>query len=109
MEIRLKPITWVGTARTDLHHFPKAARSRAGNEIYRLQTGSEPRHWRPMSSVGSGVCEIKIRENGEFRIIYLVPGSSGPVILHCFAKKTRQTSKADIKLARQRLKALDTN
>lgn len=61
-----------------------------------------------MRTVGTGVCEIKIKDNGEFRIVYLVPGSTGPVVLHCFVKKTRQTSKADIELARQRLKAIDT-
>jgi phage-related protein len=109
VKTRLKPIIWMATAKADLHDFPKAARGRAGNEIYRLQTGTEPRHWRPMSTVGTGVREIRIKENGEFRIVYLVPRSTGPVISHCFAKKTRQTSGADIDLARQRLKELNAS
>ncbi len=100
----LKPITWVGAAKADLANFPRGARNVAGDELYLLQIGMDPVHWKPMSQVGPGVREITISEEGAFRIIYVAHTNAGPVVLHCFQKKTQQTSKADIELARQRLK-----
>lgn len=70
----------------------------AGYQLDKVQNGNEPTDSKPMPSIGEGVKEIRIRdEAGAFRAVY---------VLHCFQKKTQETSAKDIKLARKRFKDL---
>jgi phage-related protein len=41
-----------------------------------------------------------------FRIIYLAKLADAVYVLHCFQKKTEQTSDKDVRLARKRFKEL---
>ena len=60
-----------------------------------------------MPSIGAGVREIRIwNEAGTFRVIYLAKLADAVYVLHCFQKKTQETSRKDIKLARKRYKEL---
>lgn len=60
-----------------------------------------------MSSVGAGVREIRIREpSGAFRVMYLATRPEAIYVLHCFQKKSQQTSRQDLALAKARLKAV---
>lgn len=60
-----------------------------------------------MPTIGPGVTEIRIRdEAGAFRIIYVAKFVDAIYVLHCFQKKSRQTSKHDIDLAQQRYRDL---
>mgnify|MGYP001764704944 CR=1 FL=1 len=60
-----------------------------------------------MKTIGAGVKEIRIRdEAGAFRVIYLAKLADAVYVLHCFQKKTQQTSERDIRLARKRFKEL---
>ncbi len=72
----------------------------------RVQFGKEPADFQPMVSVGLGVQEIRVRAGGAFRVIYVAKFAEAVYVLHAFQKKSRQTAKADIELARQRLRAL---
>jgi phage-related protein len=45
-------------------------------------------------------------EAGIFRIIYLATRPEGVYVLHCFQKKTQQTSRPDLELAKKRFKAI---
>jgi phage-related protein len=91
----------------DLRAFPAAARRTAGYQIDRVQHGLEPDDWKPMSSIGQGVREIRIREaGGAFRVIYVAKFSDVVFVLHCFQKKSQRTSKTDIDLAAQRFRQL---
>ena len=105
----MKPIHWRGNSRSAVQAFPKATRIAAGNELFRLQVGLEPKRWRPMSNIGPGVREIRVAAQGEFRIVYVIETTEGPVVLHAFAKQTQQTSQHDIELARQRLREFRRN
>ena len=105
MKVNLKPIIWLGDSKNVIRGWPVATRKRAGEELFRLQIGSEPLHWRSMKSVGRGVREIKISEGGEHRVFYLMRRSEGILVLHAFEKKTRRTAKSDIDLGKQRLKS----
>jgi len=68
-----------------------------------VQVGRSPDDWKPMSTVGSGVCGIRVRdEAGAFRVIYVARFEDAVYVLHAFQKKTRKTSHADLKLARER-------
>ena len=60
-----------------------------------------------MQSVGSGVREVRIRDQaGAFRVIYVATRPEAIYVLHAFQKKTQATSKRDLDLAETRLKEL---
>jgi phage-related protein len=72
-----------------------------------VQEGDDPEDWKPMTDVGPGVREIRIREkDGAFRVMYVATLRSAVYVLHCFQKKTRKTSSGDIELAKRRYKEL---
>jgi phage-related protein len=99
----MKPVRFMGGAKQDLSEFPDSARIRAGHELFMVQVGREPDDWKPMSSVGQGVCEIRVRDQaGQFRVIYIASFSTVVYVLHAFQKKSRKTSGVDLKLARRR-------
>lgn len=103
----MKGIIWVGSSKEDLLAFPPAARRSAGFQLDKVQRDEEPDDWKPMKTVGPGVREIRIRdETGAFRVIYIAQIGNAVHILHCFWKKTPKTSLHDLRLARQRLRAL---
>ena len=43
-------------------------------------------------------------EAGTFRVVYVAKLADAFYVLHCFQKKTQETAKRDIELARKRLK-----
>lgn len=82
------------------------AKREAGYQLERVQAGKEPADWKPMPSIGLGVNEIRVREGGAFRVIYLAKFQEAVYVLHAFQKKSRKTAKADIELARRRFMSL---
>lgn len=102
-----KPIEFRGSALDDLRAFPISARREAGFQLDQVQRGLEPDDWKPMSIIGQGVREIRIRDAaGTFRIIYVAKLASAVYVLHCFQKKTQKTSKVDLNLAEKRYRDL---
>ena len=102
-----KPIEFRGSSLDDLRAFPLTVRREAGHQLDQVQNGQEPDDWKPMKTIGAGVREIRIREEaGAFRVVYLAKLADAVYILHCFQKKTEQTSERDIDLARKRYKEL---
>ena len=102
-----KPIEFLGDALDALRSFPEPARREAGFQLDKVQHGGEPDDWKPMRSIGQGVREIRIRdESGAFRAMYLAKLADAVYVLHCFQKKTEQTSDRDIELARKRFRDL---
>lgn len=52
-----------------------------------------------MGTVGSGICEIRIREDGgAFRVLYVTQIADAVVVLHGFEKKAQKTPKRDLDL-----------
>jgi phage-related protein len=104
---RKNPVAFVGDSKDRLRDFPLDAKREAGFQIDKIQAGGQPDDFRPMPSVGSGVMEIRIWENnGAFRVFYVANRGDVVFILHCFQKKTQQTSQKDINLGKQRYKEL---
>ena len=52
------------------------------------------------------VNEIRIREGGAFRVIYVAKFSEAVYVLHAFHKKARKTPKAEIDVARDRYRVM---
>jgi phage-related protein len=101
--LAIKHVRFVGSARDEISAFPKAARNRAGHELFMVQLGRKPDDWKPMASVGAGACEIRVRDRaGAFRVIYVATFKDAVYVLHAFEKKSRKTSTSDLKLARRR-------
>ena len=60
----MKAVRFVGSAREDLAAFPEPARRIAGYELFMVQVGREPSDFKPMSDVGAGVHELRVRDRG---------------------------------------------
>ena len=103
----MKEIIWLGSSYQDLRAFPDNAKRAAGFQLDKIQRGLEPDDWKPMTTVGPGVREIRITvSSGIFRVIYLANIGASIYVLHAFQKKSRKTSLKDISLARARFKAI---
>ena len=109
----MKPIEFRGTALDDLRQFPGTARRQAGFQLDQVQRGRQADDWKPMSSVGHGVQEIRIRdESGAFRVLYVAKFERAIYVLHCFQKKSpsgTRTAKTDVEMIEHRLKAAQAN
>ncbi len=98
-------ISWEGDSLGVLRGFPPDVRSDVGSELRRLQTGERPLHSRPMPSVGPKAYEIREQDaRAWYRVIYLARLGDVIYVLHCFEKKSRKTPRADLDLARRRLR-----
>jgi len=94
----------MGDSLTRIKAFPSGARQDTGFQIDKVQRGENPDDWKPVKTIGKSVREIRIKEaNGQYRVIYLTNLKDAVYVLHAFQKKTRQTRKSDIDLARKRL------
>src|ERR1700733_9846192 len=68
--------------------FAEFAQDSLGFELYWVQCGVDPKDWKPMPAIGTGVKEIRVRdESGIFRMIYLATRPEGVYVLHCFQKE----------------------
>jgi phage-related protein len=107
MAERTKPVGFRGGALDDLRAFPTAARREAGHQLDQVQHGRDPDDWKPMTTIGPGVREIRIRDaDGAYRVIYVAKFEEAVWVLHCFQKKSQKTGRADLALATQRYKDL---
>lgn len=102
----MKSVTWIGDSRQAVINFPSLVRQRIGRQLARVQDGQDPDDWKPMPSIGIGVREIRVRENGAWRLIYVAKFPEAIYVLHAFEKKAQKTSRTDIDLARTRFRAL---
>ena len=103
----MKQLVFLGDALEQLRDFPAAARKEAGVQLHKIQLGFEPSDWKPMTTVGQGVREIRIRdEAGAFRVLYIAKIEDAVYVLHAFQKKTQQTAKRDLDLAAARLRQI---
>ena len=105
-----KAIEFWGTSREDLLDdkvFPPQARFLIGKQLRRVQRGEEPMDWKPFDVVGAGTKELRVRlADGAFRVLYVVKFPEYVYVLHCFKKKSEQTSTRDKNIASERYKEL---
>lgn len=100
-----KPVHFVDC---DFEEFPPEITQRAGYQLWLVQEGDDPTDWKPMTSVGPGVREIRLKgRDGAFRVFYVANRPEAVYVLHAFKKTTQKTEKRDIDLAAARLKSLD--
>ncbi|MBA1148222.1 type II toxin-antitoxin system RelE/ParE family toxin [Ectothiorhodospiraceae bacterium WFHF3C12] len=103
----MKDIQFWGDSVDVIRAFPDSARQQVGYQLDRVQRGLQPDDFKPMRSVGQGVEEIRIREEGNaYRVIYIARLEDAVHVLHAFEKKARETAQRDLDLAKRRLKQL---
>ncbi len=103
----MKRLEFLGDSLEQLRDFPEAARKEAGVQLHKVQLGLDPGDWKPMTTVGAGVREIRVRDAaGAFRVIYVVKIEDAVYVLHAFQKKTQQTAKRDLDLAAARFRQI---
>jgi phage-related protein len=104
----MKELIFLGDSREILSQFPDSVKRVIGYDLGLVQEGDEPRDWKPMSSIGIGVREIRVKAiSGAYRALYVLKIKDKVHVLHAFQKKTEKTDKHDIELARQRLKLIE--
>ena len=102
----MKPLAWLCDSLARLRAAPANIRSDAGYQLDLVQRGETPADFKPMPEVGSGVMEIRLHGDNEFRVFYVARFEEAVYVLHCFVKKTQATRKADIDLGKRRYSAL---
>jgi phage-related protein len=60
-----------------------------------------------MQTVGPGVREIRIHVAGAHRVFYLATRAEAIYVLHAFEKETQKTSAHDVRIGRDRLRAVE--
>ena len=102
-----KEIYWIGSSYKDLLEFPDQAKHDIGYQLHRIQNGFDPENWKPFQTIGTGVKEIRISDDGNaFRVMYIAKFEGKIYVLHAFQKKTQKTAKKDINIAKVRYKAI---
>jgi phage-related protein len=103
----MKPLEFLGSSRDDLATMPAGVRHDIGLELMRVQFGGQPADFKPMPSVGAGTYEIRVRDaSGAYRAMYVAKFEAAVYVLHAFQKKTQQTAKSDIELAKVRYRMI---
>lgn len=69
--VSLKPIAWLGDSLARLRAAPADIRSEAGYQLDLVQRGGNPADFKPMPDVGSGVMEIRLHGDNEYRVFYV--------------------------------------
>lgn len=105
----MKDLEFRGSSREELIEFPSSAKKDAGYELDRVQRGLEPFDWKPMKTIGAGVREIRIKQDGgAFRVIYVAKFEEAIYVLHAFEKKSQKTPQKSIAIAQNRYRELVT-
>lgn len=104
----MKELEFLGDSLDQIRSFPSDAKQDIGYQLDRVQNGNQPDDWKPMSSIGVGVQEIRVKDcAGIYRVIYLAKLKDVVYVLHAFKKKTQKTSSRDLKLASKRLRSIE--
>jgi phage-related protein len=99
----VKQVRFLGDSLESIREFPEDVRHDTGYQIDKVQRGLQADDFKSMPAIGKGVEEIRIWDDtGTFRIIYTARFSDYVYVLHAFQKKSQQTLKRDIELAKAR-------
>ena len=87
----MKPVVFLGDSLDRLRAFPQQARRNSGYQLDRVQRGLDPDDWKPMTTVGPGVREIRMRDAaGAYRVVFVANLGEAVYVLHAFQKKTQR-------------------
>jgi phage-related protein len=102
----MKPVVWLGDSLARLRAASADVRSDAGYQLDLVQHGETPTDFRPMPDVGSGVVEVRVHGENEFRVFYVVDSRRLSMCCTASSRKHVATRKADIELGKRRYAAI---
>jgi len=105
--LTMQEVEFLGSTRREISSWDSDTRDRVGYQLYRVQQGLDPSDYKPMSSIGTGVREIRIESGGQWRVIYTANFNNVVYVLEAFQKKTGRTPRGVIDNAKARLKAIE--
>ena len=104
-----RDIWWEGSSLDDLRAFPNDVKHAMGYQLHRLQSGSMPDDWKPMSGLGEGIAgvyEIRVSTDGDaYRTAYVAKFGGTIAVLHCWQKKSQKTARPDLQTIAERYRA----
>jgi len=100
----MKEVDFKGRSLEAIREFSDRAKNEAGFQLDRVQRGLDPTNWKPLAIVGNGAKEIRISEEGQYRVIYVANIGNKIIVLHAFSKKTQKTLQSDIDIAKRAYK-----
>jgi phage-related protein len=86
-----KPLAWLESSLDDVRAFPVEGRRAAEYQLGRVQQGLLPDDWKPMTTVGAGVHEIRVHTDLEHRVFYVAKYASTSSMRSKSARPTRET------------------
>lgn len=102
----LKPVEWIGSARTDLQDMPEDVRKALGYALYEVQRGKHPPNAKWLKGDLRGLIElIDDFDSDTYRAICTVQLASVVYVLHVFQKKSTRgigMAKRDLAVIRAR-------
>lgn len=107
--MKIKPIIWVASTKSDLIALPEDVKDEIGHALYQAQKGEKSDKAKPFRGFGSAaVLEIVEHDvGGTYRAVYTVKFKEVIAVLHVFQKKSKQgiaTPKQDVDLIKSRFK-----
>jgi phage-related protein len=96
-------IRWEGDSIHEIRSWPADVRQDRGAELQRLDDHEDPLDARAMGKSLPGVRELRTDDRDFWYRLFYWPHGGRIYVLHCFRKKTNQTSPADINLAKQKI------
>ncbi len=103
----MKPVVFLGDSLDRIRAFPQQARRDSGFQPDRVQRGLDPDDWKPLTIIGPGVKEIRVRDaTGAYRVVFVASLAHAVYVLHAFQKKTQRTSARDVALVQSRFRNL---
>lgn len=107
---RKKVTRWVvNSLLEEVREWPACVREEMGGQLNKVEYGGEPDDFKPMKTIGLGVNEIRVSDEGNnrYRLIYVAKFEEAIYVLHVVSKKkTQKTSQHDIDIARGRFARL---
>lgn len=107
-----KPITWMGSSRSDLTKMPDGVKKDFGGALHGVQEGRFPEQAKALKGKLKGAIQLSEDDDGDtYRAVYTTELDDLVYVLHCFQKKSKSgigTPRADIELIERRLKAART-
>jgi len=72
-----------------------------------FRCGLNPEDWKAFQTIGAGVKEIRINDDGNtYRVMYVAKFEGRIYMLHSFQKKSQKTRAKDIEIAKVRYNAI---
>jgi phage-related protein len=106
--VKKKTIWYLEVLREEVRKWPEAVKEDMGGQLNKVEYGGKPDNFKPMQTIGAGVNEIRVADEGnQYRLMYVAKFEEAIYILHVITKKkTQKTPQSDIEIAKKRYNEL---